>query len=215
MQTLLKPSKHSLPRRRFVYLAWLVLHLAFIGAISCREIVGFVERRQTILSGSVGAATTIAPLISAATGERLAPTNPVRRALFSYFMLTGIDCSYGYFAPNIPGRNKLVFELRYPDGKIEYALPRVKSKAAALRVVSLLDEIGLPEWDRNREELIRSIARAVWRQHPGALSIRAIFGINLPPTIAEFEQGKRESFKVLNTYNFLREADTTASKEGP
>src|ERR1051325_1359089 len=181
----------SLPRGRFIYLAWFVLHFGFIAAISCREIVGFVEHRLTILPGGlVEAVRKIKPLTSAATGESLAPTNPVRRALLSYFVLTGIDSGYAYFAPNVPGRNKLVFELRYPDGKVEYALPGVKSKAAALRLVSLLDEIGLPEWDRDRENLIRQIACAVWREHPGVLSVRAIFGINLPPTIAEFEQGK-------------------------
>ena len=150
---------HSLPRRRFIYLAWFVLHFGFIAAISCREIVGFVEHRLTILSGGlVEAVKKIEPLTSAATGESLASTNPVRRALFSYFVLTGIDCGYGYFA-NVPGRNKLVFELRYPDGKVEYALPGVHSKAAGLRVVSLLDEIGLAEWDRYRENLIK------WRFH--------------------------------------------------
>ena len=211
-------SDHSslgLPGRRFIYLAWVILHFGFIAAISCRELVGFVAHRLTILPGnSVGAVKKIEPLISAATGESLASTNPVRRALFSYFVLTGIDCSYGYFAPNVPGRNKLVFELRYPDGKIEYALPRVNSKAAALRLVSLLDEIGLAEFDRYRQDLIREVARAVWREHPGVLSIRAMFGINLPPTIAEFEQGKRESFKVLAAYTFLREEESAASKEG-
>jgi hypothetical protein len=208
------PSRLSL-RRRFIYLAWFVLHFGLIAAISCREIVGFVEHRLTILpGGSVGAVKKIEPLISAATGESLASTNPVRRALFSYFILTGIDCSYGYFA-NVPGRNKLVFELRYPDGKVEYALPSVKSKAAALRVVSLLDEIGLAELDCCREDLIRQAARAVWREHPSALSIHAIFGISLPPTITEFEQGKRESFKVLYAYNFFRQENSAASKEEP
>ena len=207
---------HSLPRRRFIYLAWFVLHFGFIAAISCREILGYVERRLTILSGgSIEAVKKIEPLTSAATGESFASTNPVRRALFSYFALTGIDCGYGYFAPNVPGRNKLVFELRYLDGKVEYVLPGVNSKAAALRVVSLLDEIGLAESDRYREYLIRQVARAVWREHPSVLSIRAIFGINLPPTIAEFEQGKRESFKFLHAYNFIRQEDSAASKEEP
>jgi hypothetical protein len=207
---------YSLPRRRFIYLAWSVLHFGFIAAISCREIVGFVEHRLTILSGgSIEAVKKIEPLTSAAIGESLASANPVRRALFSYFVLTGIDCGYGYIGPNVPGRNKLVFQLRYPDGKVEYALPGVNSKAAALRLVSLLDEIGLAEWDRYREYLIRQVARTVWRQHPSALSIHAIFGINLPPTIAEFEQGKRESFKVLYAYNFFRQEDSAAFKEEP
>ena len=65
-----------------------------------------------------------------------------RRGLPTYFHLAGIDRVYGYFAPNIPGSYKLVFELRYPDGRVDDQQPSVSSKAAGLRLASLLDEIG-------------------------------------------------------------------------
>ena len=203
----------SVPRRRLVYLAWFALHFFFITAVSCREIVWLVAHRLTILpSVIVGFAQKSDSLASAATAESLPSTNPIRRGLFTYFDLAGIDRGYGYFAPNIPGSYKLVFELHYPDSQVEYALPSVNSKAAGLRVASLLDEIGHAESDAYREYLIRSLARAVWREHPDAMSIRAIFGISLLPTIAEFEQGKRESYEFLYAYDFSRREHSPASE---
>ena len=201
------------PRRKLICLAWFVLHFVFIGAVSSREIIWLVAHRLTVLPPTlVDLAQKIQPLASAATAENLSSTNPIRRGLFTYFDLAGIDRGYGYFAPNIPGSYKLVFELRYPDSQIEYALPSVNSKAAGLRVVSLLDEIGHAESDAYREYLIRSLARAVWREHADAMSIRAIFGISLLPTIAEFEQGRRESYEFLYAYDFSRRESNSVPK---
>jgi hypothetical protein len=160
----------------------------------------------------VGVAQKSEPLASGAVGQNLASSNPVRRGLITYFHLAGIDRGYGYFAPNIPGSYKLVFELRYPDGRVEYALPSVNSKAAGLRVASLLDEIGHAELDALREYLIRGITRATWREHPKATAIRAIFGISVLPTIGEFEKGKRESYQFLYAYDFSLKDNPTTSK---
>ena len=92
------------------------------------------------------------------------------------------------------------------------ALPSVQSKAAGLRLISLLDEIGRAESDRLREYLIRGITRAIWRDHPDAVSIRAIFGRSRLPTIDEFEHGKRESYEFLFAYDFNRENNRADSK---
>ena len=48
---------------------------------------------------------------------------------------------------------KLVFELRYPDGRVEYELPRVGSDAAGFRVAGLLDKIGRTPYSALREHL--------------------------------------------------------------
>ena len=152
------------------------------------------------------------PIVSSAIGQNAASSNPVRGALLTYFDLAGIDRGYGYFAPNIPGNYKLIFELHYPDERVEYALPGVQSKAAALRLTSLLDEIGHAESDRLREYLIRGITRSIWREHPDAASIRAIFGRSRLPTINEFEQGKRESYEFLCAYDFKRDRNPADPK---
>lgn len=204
----------SVPGRKRIYLAWFVLHFFFITAISCRDTLWLVAHKLTILpAGFVDLAQKAEPLASAAIGENQSSSNPVRRGLLTYFDLAGIDRGYGYFAPNIPGSYKLVFELHYPAGRVDYALPRVNSKAAGLRMDSLLDEIGHTESDAFREYLIRSLARSIWRGHPDAISMRAIFGISLLPTINEFEQGKRESYEFLYAYDFNLPHNPAASKK--
>ena len=202
-----------MPRRKRIYLAWLLLHFLFIILISCRDTVWLVAHNLTILPAAfVGVAQEFEPLASAAVGRNLASSNPIRRGLFTYFHLAGIDRGYGYFAPNIPGSYKLVFELRYPDGRVEYALPSVNSKAAGLRVATLLDEIGRADLEALREYLIRGITRSIWREHPGAISIRAIFGISILPTMGEFERGKRESYEFLYAYDFSLLENPATSK---
>lgn len=202
-----------MPRRKLLFLAWFSLHFFFIAATSSRDIFWLIAHRLTLLpQASVGIAEKCEPIASAAIGQKMVSSNPLRRVLFTYFHLAGIDRGYGYFAPNIPGSYKLVFELHYPDARVEYASPRVSSKAAALRLTSLLDEIGHAESDRLRQYLIRAITRSMWREHPDATSVRTIFGRSRLPTINEFEQGKRESYEFLCAYDYSRDTTPADSK---
>jgi hypothetical protein len=138
--------------------------------------------------------------------QRLAASNPVRQVLATYLHIAGIETGYSYFAPNVPGSYKLVFELHYPDGQIEYELPRVNSTAAGLRVAGLLDKIGRTPYDALRELLVKTLAQSIWRQHPEVKTIHAVFGSIKLPSLSEFEHGKRESYDFLYAYDFsLRE----------
>ena len=145
--------------------------------------------------------------MSASLGQGLASSNPVRQALATYLHLAGIEVGYGYFAPNVPGTYKLVFELHYPDGRVEYEVPRVNSAAAASRFTGLLDQIGRTKYDALREILVKMLAQSVWGEHPQVKTIRAVLGSMRLPTITEFERGKRESYEFLYAYDFsLRDA---------
>ena len=53
--------------------------------------------------------------LSATLGQKLPASNPVHEALNTYMQLAGIETGYGYFAPNVPGGYRLVFELHYPE----------------------------------------------------------------------------------------------------
>ena len=141
-------------------------------------------------------------ITSSALGDKLAASNRFRWALLTYLHVTGTDRGYGYFAPNVPAGYKLLFELHYPDGRVEYELPGVNSAAAGLRVTTLLDEIGRTRYDPLREYMVKTLAASVWREHPGVKTVRAVFGsLNLPsPT--EFEHGKRPSYDFLYAYDF-------------
>jgi len=130
-----------------------------------------------------------------------APTS-LRRGVITYLHLAGIEAGYGFFAPNVPGACKLVFELHYPNGRTESQVPAVSSNASGLRLVTLLDKIGRPQYDPLREVIIKMLASAVWREHPDATMIRAVFGVVTLPTANEFEHGVRESNKFLYSYDF-------------
>lgn len=202
-------------RQQRVYLAWFVLHFLLIITISCRDIVWLVAHKLTILPAPFRtAAQKVEPIATGALADNLSASNPLRRALLTYLHLAGIDRGYGYFAPNVPSGYKLVFELQYPDGRVEYKLPGVNSGAAGLRVATLLDEIGRTRYDPLREYIIKTLAASVWREHPGVKTVRAVFGSLNLPSPAEFEHGKRESYDFLCAYDFSR-AEEPAKVENP
>jgi len=175
-------------RQRRVYLAWFVLHFLLIITISCRDIVWLVAHKLTILPSPFSAAAEkVEPIVASTLGDKLSASNPLRRALLTYLHIAGIDRGYGYFAPNVPSGYKLVFELQYPDGQVEYKLPGVNSGAAGLR-----------------EYMVKTLAASVWREHPGVKTVRAVFGSLNLPSLAEFERGKRESYDFLYAYDFSR-----------
>ena len=202
-------------RQQRVYLALFVLHFVLIITISCRDIVWLVAHKLTILPAPFrAAAEKLEPIAASVLGDKLSTPNPFRRALLTYLHIAGIDRGYGYFAPNVPSGYKLVFELYYPDGRVEYDLPGVNSGAAGLRVATLLDEIGRTRYDPLREYIIKTLAASVWREHPGVKTVRAVFGSLNLPSPAEFEHGKRESYDFLYAYDFSR-AEEPAKVENP
>jgi len=190
-------------RQKNVRTAWFALHFLLIVSFSCRDTLRLVTQGPTILPSSFKDFSRKAEgIASIALGQRLAALNPVRRALTTYLHLAGIETGYGYFAPNVPGTYKLVFELHYPDGRMEYELPQVSNAVAGLRVMSLLDQIGRTKHDALREILVKMLAQSVWREHPDVKTIRAVLELVTLPSVRAFEQGKRASTQVLYTYEF-------------
>jgi len=198
-------------RQKYVCTAWFILHFLLIVSFSFRDTLRLVTQGPTILPVSFkGFSQKAEAIVSASLGQRLASRNAIRQALATYLHLAGIETGYGYFAPNVPGTYKVVFELHYPDGRVEYELPEVSSVAAGLRLVSLLDQIGRTKHDALREILIKMVAQSVWREHPEVKTMRAVFGSISLPSVSEFEQGKRESYEFLYGYDFsLREEPVT------
>jgi hypothetical protein len=194
-------------RQKYVCAAWFSLHFLLIISFSLRDTLWLVAHGPTIFPSSFRIYSEKAEgIVSALLCQRLAASNPVRQVLAAYLHIAGIETVYSYFAPNVPGSYKLVFELHYPDGRIEYELPRVNSTAAGLRVAGLLDKIGRTPYEGLRELLVKMLAQSIWRQHPEVKTIRAMFGSARLPSLSEFERGKRESYDFLYAYDFsLRE----------
>lgn len=182
---------------------WAVIHVFLISVVSCRETSWLVGRGLTVVPASFKSIGQRSEKItSEALGSDLAKENPLRQAIVLYTCAAGIEGGYGFFAPNIPGSFALVFEIHYPDGRVEYEQPQVGSAAADLRVAGLLDKMGDSEYDPLREGLVKMMARSIWRRHPDARTIRAVFGSITLPGVTEFEAGKKPSFEVLYAYDF-------------
>jgi hypothetical protein len=183
--------------------AWFSLHFLLIFSFSCRETLRSVAQGPTIFPSSFRSFSERAEKVAdAALGQNLGGSNPIRQALATYLHIAGIESGYGYFAPNVPGSYRLVFELHYPDGRVEYELPSVSGPAAGLRLASLLDKMGRTPYDALREHLVKMLALSVWRGHPEVKTIRAVFGSISLPSVSEFEHGKRASYTFLYAYDF-------------
>jgi hypothetical protein len=189
--------------KKRVYLAGVALQLFLIIAVSSRDTFWVLSKSRTVLPDSFKNFWQRAEQIASTPfGQRLPHSNPVRQMLTGYLDLSGIEVGYGFFGPNIPNGYKLVFELRFPDGRVEYVLPRVSNAASVLRVAGLLDTIGRTRSEAFRQTMVRMLADAVWREHANATTIRAIFGSVILPSVPEFEHGKRESYEFLYAYDF-------------
>ncbi len=180
--------------------------------ICCREAFWVIAHTSTIVPNYlVRLVDEAEPVVAAAVGQRMNYSNPIRRGLFTYFHFAGIDHGYGYFAPNIPGSYKLVFELRYAGGRTEYELPCLKSYQGDLTLSTLLDTVGRSESERLRAYLIRGLVRSIWQKHPDANSIRAILGVSTLPTMEQFRNGQRASYQFLHAYDFNRSQISAAA----
>ena len=192
----------ALSKRR-IYVAAITLQLFLVIVVSSRDTFWLLSKSKTVFPESSKKLWQGAEEIaSTALGQRLPRSTPARRILTGYLNLSGIEVGYGFFAPNVSNSYKLIFELHFPDGRVEYELPRVSNAASVLRVAGLLDTIGRTRSEAFRQTMVKMLADSMWREHADATTIRAIFGSVILPSAPEFERGKRESYEFLYAYDF-------------
>jgi hypothetical protein len=135
-------------------------------------------------------------------GQNLETSNPFRQVIATYLRGAGIEIGYGFFAPKVAITRKLIFELTYPDGRVEYELPHVGEAATGLRLTLLFESISRLQYEQLRQTIFKTMAFSMWREHPDVKQIRSIFGFVVQPSIADFERGKEASYHVLYAYDF-------------
>jgi hypothetical protein len=186
-----------------IYAAWFGVHFFLITAVCVAGIFSLVAESTTILPSALNDSARDVELVAASVlGKEAAASSPVRRGIATYLHAAGIQAGYTFFAPNIPSYHKLILELYYSDGRVEYDSPHVSSKAAALRLDSLLDRLADPRYEPLREVVVKMLAFSVWRERSDVERIRAIFGSANPPGVSDFEHGKGESFQPLFSFDF-------------
>ena len=188
---------------KHIYAAWFGIHFFFITAVCIAGIFSLIAEGATILPSALNNSARKIELVAASVlGKQAAASSPLRRGIATYLHAAGIQAGYTFFAPNIPSYHKLILELHYQNGRVEYDSPHVRGKAAALRLDSLLDRLADPIYEPLREVVLKMLAFSVWREHPDVEKIRAIFGSVNPPSVSDFEHGKGESFQPLFTFDF-------------
>jgi len=172
-------------------------------AVCFAGVFWLIAMGSTILPSAIDEYARKAQLVSTwCLGKEAGAPKPLRRGIATYLHAAGIQAGYSFFAPNVPSQHRLTFELFYDDGHVEYESPHVRSKAAALRLDSLLDRLPEERYEAIREVLIKMLALSVWREHPDVKKLRATFGSVDPPGITEFEQGKTEKFQPIFSFDF-------------
>ena len=192
-------------RRRNICLAWLALQLFFIIAISVRQLGWLIANGLTVIPFPRSRIASPAEKKESTTPKQ-SRANPAKQIVVGYLHCAGIEGAYGFFAPNVPESYKLAFEFHNRDGSVDDDLPSVDSRAAELRLGSLLDAIGRSDSEPYRRILIRMLTAAAWGNHPEAVSVHAVFGkLKLPGPI-ETERGVTPSYEFIAVYDFERPA---------
>ena len=195
------------PKR--THTAWFGIHFFLITAVCFAGVFSLVAGGSTMLPAALEPYAHKAEVAAAwLLGKQAGASSPIRRGIATYLHAAGVQAGYTFFAPNVPSYHRLSLELVYEDGRLEYEPPHLRSKAAALRLDSLLDRLADQRYEPIREVVIKMLALSVWRDHPDVKKIRAVFGSVNPPSIDEFEHGKAETFQPMFTFDFsLREEE--------
>ena len=186
-----------------IYAAWFGIHFFLITAVCLAGVFSLVAEGATILPSSIDtyarkAEITIAWLL----GKQASSSNRVKQVIATYLNAAGIQAGYTFFAPNVPSHHRLSLEFFYEDGHVEYESPHVRSKAAALRLDSLLDKLPEERYEPIREVILKMLALSVWREHPDVKRVRATFETVQLPSITEFEHGKAETHEPMFSFDF-------------
>jgi len=186
-----------------IYAAWFGIHFFLLAAVCLAGIFSLIAESSTILPSACEKSAREAELVASwLLAKQAVASNPIRQGIATYLHAAGIQAGYSFFAPNVPSQHRLTLELFYDDGRVEYESPHVRSRAAALRLDSLLDRLAEERYEPVREVLVKSLAFSVWREHPDVKKIHAIFGSVNPPEMSEFEHGKAETFQPMFSFDF-------------
>jgi hypothetical protein len=192
-----------------IHVAWFGTHFFLLTAVCLAGIFWLIAEGSTILPSVCDKYAHKAELGATwCLGKEAGASNTLRRAIATYLHAAGIQAGYTFFAPNVPSHHRLTLELFHDDGRVEYESPHVRSKAAALRLDSLLDKLPEQRYESIREALVKMLAFSVWREHPDVKKVRATFEAVHLPSIADFENGKAETLEPMFTFDFsLREEE--------
>ncbi|MGI8819465.1 MAG: hypothetical protein ACR2ID_01110 [Chthoniobacterales bacterium] len=156
----------------------------------------------------------IATAVSTALGGNLGSGKPIAHLLRGYLQAAGIQAGYSYFAPNVSDSYRLLFELHYQEGRVEYEAFAPDNRETDLRLAGLLDEVIKTHSDALREVIVKLLVQSVWQRYPEVAHVRAVLAAWQMPSAAEYREGARGSYKFLYAYDFSLTGQEMAPERG-
>lgn len=185
------------------WLLWAALHLSFVLLTALRSLCWALQQSPTFLPPSTNSLLKAGEgFLDRLTGETLEQGNPFHDLSLTYLHASGIETGYGFFAPNVPDNYKVVFELTYNDGQKQIVLPEVANAAMGLRLVNFLDNLSQYRDPGLHQLFAQVLAAATLRQHPGAISVRVVFGRAYLPNRETGYARRGESYEASTVYEF-------------
>lgn len=188
-----------------ICIAFFAVQFFFIAVVCSRDTLWLVAHGLTLLPASAKiSAATGETLAEATLAEHLPSKNPVRQSVDFYLRAAGIQAGYSFFAPNVGATSKLIFELQFADGHVEYENAGFTADERGLRFATFMTYVGQTSSEDLRRILINSLAQSTWARHQGLVKIRVILGALSSPSPSALLQGEGGSFEVISSYEFLR-----------
>ena len=190
------------------------MHFFAVSAVCCRDTFWLVARGLTLLPERANGLAEIGEsMATTALRQELHRTNLWRQTVDLYLHAAGIESGYGFFAPNVGGTSKLIFELYFADAHVEYQSAAVGPNESGLRFASFMDYVSRTQSQALRDILIRSLAEPIWQRHPDLVRIRAILGALSYPSPTELLNGAGASYNFVAAYDLTRPENSPALKK--
>ena len=200
---------------RNLLIAVLAVHFLLTTVVCFRDTFWLIGRSATILpQAGTDSAREGLQFTTAALGQRLPRNHLLRQSLDLYLHATGTESGYGFFAPNVGGTSRLVFELYFADGHVAYKPANADPDGDSLRFASFVDLVSRTQSESLRDILIRSLAQPIWQCYPEVVRIRAILGTLSYPLPAERLKGGSAFYNFVGAYELSRPKNLPA-RENP
>jgi hypothetical protein len=190
-------------RSRRLYLTFFGFHAVLILCVASWDALCLVAKATTVLPTSVQEFSQVGVSGLSSLGEEsFARLNPLTQLVRGYLHGAGIEGGNSYFAPKVGPSYKLVFEFRYPDGRVDYDSFAPENAEGAVRLASLLEQVVKGHSSTVREDVIKTLAKYAWQRYPGAVHVQAVFGVLKLPLPNEYRRGARADYDFLYAYDF-------------
>ncbi len=199
--------------RRGLLIAAAIVHFLFAVCCGCRDLLDALAKGGAVFTeNSARSFARWKSLPEIVLGEQSdGKRNVWGQGVDLYLTISGIESTYGFFAPQVPAADRLTFELHYLDGRKEEEMLHLDAIGSEFRVASFMDFLDRVPDSALRSDLIRLVSSDVWAFHHGLSSMRVRYESIGLPSAAEYERGLRPV--VLTTQVFEGKAKPDSSKQ--